>query len=148
MAVKLEETFSDCAHCGAQFRVLNSVQRYCSSKCRGKASYKANSAKEKIRTDEYKRKNPLVAKGIKLKRYYGITTDQYYAMNASQNGVCKICNKTCKTGRELAVDHCHVSGKIRGLLCSNCNTGLGAFKDNTESLEAAIKYLKEQEGAN
>jgi hypothetical protein len=49
---------------------------------------------------------------------------------------------------DLAVDHCHTTGKIRGLLCSKCNPALGAFNDNIEILNSAIKYLKEYETKN
>lgn len=50
--------------------------------------------------------------------------------------------------RRLFVDHCHKTNKIRGLLCINCNNGLGAFKDNVFSLNRAIQYLKENNGDN
>ena len=96
--------------------------------------------------DEWKRKNARKAKEIKLKRYYGITANQYYAMSTSQGDVCKICKGKCKTGRELSVDHCHTIGKIRGLLCSNCNSGLGSFKDNVELMAEGIKYLENSNG--
>ena len=63
-------------------------------------------------------------------------------MFKKQNGVCAICKKECITGRRLAVDHNHVTGKNRGLLCTNCNTSLGGFKDDILYLEAAIRYLQ------
>jgi len=64
-----------------------------------------------------------------------------------QNGKCAICKKpeTRKTGnkiRELSIDHCHKTGKVRGLLCDSCNNGLGRFKDSVKLLESALKYLK------
>ena len=56
---------------------------------------------------------------------------------------CEICGKSREeNGKKLAVDHCHETGKVRGSLCSMCNKGLGSFKDNTESLKEAIKYLE------
>ena len=146
MAVRLEETLSQCKHCNSSFIVKNSVQTFCSKSCRKKAYYLANAETEKLRTDKYKANNPLVAKGIKLKRY-GITTDTYYQMLKSQNGVCKICSQACLTGRELCVDHCHTTGKVRGLLCGKCNSGLGSFNDNIQSLKMAIEYL-EDKGVN
>lgn len=57
--------------------------------------------------------------------------------------VCQICNKK-DPRRSLAIDHCHKTGIIRGLLCDNCNKALGCFKDSIENLENAIKYLKEK----
>jgi len=79
------------------------------------------------------------------KRTYGITSDQYNKMLEDQNGVCKICFTGCLTKRRLAVDHCHVTGKVRGLLCVKCNSVLGQVGDNIKILEEAIKYLKEHQ---
>lgn len=58
-----------------------------------------------------------------------------------QGGVCAICKEKPKNGR-LAIDHLHGTDKVRGLLCSPCNTALGLFKDDPERLAAAIEYLK------
>lgn len=77
------------------------------------------------------------------KRMYGISLEDYNKMLKNQNEVCAICSKVCITGRALAVDHCHKTGKIRGLLCAHCNTALGRFNDDPVMLEKAIKYLKE-----
>ena len=71
----------------------------------------------------------------------------------SQNSVCAICgtdnplgegNTTTKREFSFAVDHCHDSGKIRGLLCNTCNRGLGFFKDRTDLLGSAMRYLQSQ----
>lgn len=67
-------------------------------------------------------------------------------MNAAQNGVCAICKKTCTCGRSLAVDHNHKTGKVRALLCSRCNRGLGLFMENPEYLNAAKEYLLHHDG--
>jgi len=72
---------------------------------------------------------------------YGLTPDQYSQMLEQQGGGCAICGVT-PNGKRLAVDHCHTTGKVRGLLCSPCNTGLGVFKDNTDLLHNAVKYLE------
>lgn len=79
-----------------------------------------------------------------LKRRYNITAAEYDMMLISQNHTCKICKDVCTTGRRLSVDHCHSTGAIRGLLCTNCNSGLGKFKDNPQLLAAAIKYLEDK----
>lgn len=78
-----------------------------------------------------------------FKRTYGITVAQYNDMLLKQNSLCKICNRTCPSGKLLAVDHCHVTGKVRGLLCAKCNMGLGYFEDNPNFLEIAVDYLKQ-----
>lgn len=79
-------------------------------------------------------------------KVYKINEEQYYEMLASQNYACKICgseynnNNRC-TSNKLFIDHCHTTGKVRGLLCSKCNHGLGQFNDNPEQLQKAIDYL-------
>jgi hypothetical protein len=65
-------------------------------------------------------------------------------MYINQNGLCYICQSD-NNGRLLAVDHDHITGNIRHLLCINCNLGLGNFKDNQELLIKAVLYLKEFE---
>ena len=71
---------------------------------------------------------------------YGLTFNQYMDMRALQNDCCKICGLKSAW---LNIDHCHKSGKVRGLLCHNCNVGLGNFKDNTTFMQNAIHYLQE-----
>lgn len=80
-------------------------------------------------------------KDARLKSYFGINLDIYKTMLSEQNNVCAICRQSCKTGRDLAVDHCHSTGKVRGLLCCKCNNGVGSFNDNIEIMKRAIKYI-------
>ena len=86
------------------------------------------------------------AKDNRLKNMYGISLDDFNRMFDEQNGVCLICKRpeSCNDGRRFNVDHCHVTGDVRGLLCNNCNKGLGHFKDNTLLLHNAIKYLNKE----
>jgi Recombination endonuclease VII len=83
---------------------------------------------------------------VMYKRKYGISLDTYNDMLKTQGGVCEICEQSCKSGRRLAVDHCHTTNKVRGLLCSACNQGLGLFKDSPELMLKAIQYLKDRYG--
>jgi len=76
------------------------------------------------------------------KRLYGVTSEMYQEMLLKQNFKCKICD-TDNTKYALNVDHCHKSGKVRGLLCQCCNRGIGYLKDSEKILEKAISYLKE-----
>lgn len=78
-----------------------------------------------------------------LKRKYNITLDDYQKLLKKQNGECAICGQISSESRTLDVDHCHKSGKIRGLLCPNCNVGLGNFQDNILLLQKASLYLME-----
>lgn len=89
-----------------------------------------------------------------IARIHGLTIDQYDELLKNQDNLCSICNKKeTRKGRDgktltpLCIDHCHScedNGKyiIRGLLCHDCNTGIGKFKDSIELLEKAIHYLK------
>ena len=78
-----------------------------------------------------------------LKRKYGITLDIYNDMLKNQKGVCKICKQLCKSGKVLAVDHCHQTGKVRGLLCATCNTGLGRIEAYLRNPKPWDDYLAE-----
>jgi len=72
----------------------------------------------------------------------GCTPEMYDKKYTEQEGCCKICKRHRDEFKaSLAADHCHKTGKIRGLLCASCNRALGLFRDNTESLMEAIKYL-------
>ena len=73
---------------------------------------------------------------------FGINADQYEAMLIEQNHGCAICGKPDICNRDLAVDHCHFTKKVRGLLCTNCNMALGKFQDDLQNLLNAVEYLK------
>ena len=95
-------------------------------------------AAERMR--EYRQENPTKFRGYELKRSYGISVEDYDRMLEKQGGKCAICGEV-DDHHSLAVDHCHETGAVRGLLCSLCNRGLGLFKDRADLLTAAIKHL-------
>jgi Recombination endonuclease VII len=70
-------------------------------------------------------------------RTYGITLDDYRMMVSQQEGRCRICTEY----KPLVVDHCHDTGKVRGLLCSQCNRAMGLFGDDPIRLQSAVQYL-------
>jgi len=79
---------------------------------------------------------------------YGITVDEILAMESEQRNLCAICKKP-ETSRgnnqmvkSLSVDHCHETGKVRGLLCNNCNRAIGLLGDDVDTLLNAIEYLR------
>lgn len=79
-----------------------------------------------------------------IKRRFGLTEEQYDAMASAQANLCAICmqNRSVRPTFKLSVDHDHESGAIRGLLCSNCNIGLGHFDDSPSLLRAAADYIE------
>jgi hypothetical protein len=77
----------------------------------------------------------------RLKKY-GLTPEKFEAMVAAQNGVCAICAEECSTGDALSVDHDHVTGAVRALLCRKCNSAIGMLRDSVELAAKALGYLK------
>lgn len=114
--------------------------------------YHAN--KEKV-DDSLKKYNQKPTTGYKkfvasLMRQFSITVDEYAKMFDKQKGACKICSSplicfdgTKRDSERPTVDHCHETGKVRGLLCHKCNSGLGLFNDNPELLQRAINYIND-----
>lgn len=84
------------------------------------------------------------SKDSSLLSKYDISLSDYNKLICDQSGRCAICDTTEPKGRRnvFVVDHCHKTGKVRGLLCNHCNTGIGKLKDNIELLQKAISYLK------
>jgi hypothetical protein len=73
---------------------------------------------------------------------YGLLAGEYLLIKAAQGGVCAICQRAKGTTKNLAVDHNHKTGEVRGLLCDRCNQTLGHFRDDTRCLHRAIAYLE------
>lgn len=98
-------------------------------------------ASEARRYQKHRSKRLRVARDVALKRKYGISLSEYESMAESQNGRCAICD-SLPDKKGLAVDHCHDSGRVRGLLCNKCNAALGFFRDDPERVGAAMAYLR------
>lgn len=109
-----------------------------------KVCAKKGVARHKKREYEYARALGADArKDANLKRHYKMSLREYDAMLAAQASSCAICGrKPEEFNRAFAVDHDHASGLIRGILCPDCNRGLGGFHDSVELLTKAIDYLK------
>jgi len=90
--------------------------------------------------------NKNKAKDTRLKANYGIGLNEYNARLLAQDYMCPICNKQLKEGSfgpdSPVVDHCHTSGDVRGIICNECNRGLGYFRDNPIALYNAAIYLE------
>ncbi len=101
-----------------------------------KDSQSWNSKKGSIEYKDYIRNS-------QLQRAYGISLEEYNLLFQKQAGKCAVCGRhQVELGKGLYVDHCHTTGTVRGLLCSNCNTGIGLFKDSIEIFYQAIGYLE------
>lgn len=110
----------------------------------GKKYYMASCKKCRNNVNSVNRKQSKHYRKRDLIRDYGLTLPEYNDMIEIQESKCLICGTHLKDLlRGLCVDHCHTTGKVRGLLCHNCNSGLGLFKDNIEFLKSAILYLQE-----
>lgn len=131
----------DCARKKRQYR--DDPQRHRDRKV---AEYWANREKKKEQRHRlYWMRQPTY--GSQSFRKYGMTVGEYDTMFAAQAGKCAICRQpetATRLGkvRKLCVDHDHETGRIRGLLCSDCNFGIGMLKENPQILEAAAKYLE------
>lgn len=138
-----------CKECGLIFNPFCGGSKFCLD-CTEKV--KASRRKQHADYERARRaKDPIRQYKIKadwdLRTKYGIDYDTYLEMEESQGKACAICGDKDPNGRgvlrKFAVDHCHTTGKVRGLLCAYCNTALGLFKENTDVMMLAIEYLKE-----
>jgi hypothetical protein len=98
---------------------------------------------------QYRKASPELEKARALRADFGISLEKYSQMLEAQIGLCAICKQPETHKRDgkvkaLAVDHHHGTGKIRGLLCSDCNTGIGKLKDDVNVLSNAIDYLRKR----
>jgi hypothetical protein len=90
--------------------------------------------------------SPEVQRKANLKKRYGITPEDYDRLLEKQNHSCGSCGRTKPSGHgRFHVDHCHTTGKVRGLLCHHCNNGIGNLGDTYQSLQSAAYYLSQFE---
>ena len=123
-------SMKQCEYCEEEFEPRRKDQKYCRKKCCDYASErKTGSMKRRARRYFWKTNN------------INIDMETYNKMFEACQGKCEICGRL-PTNHTLNVDHCHKTGKIRGLLCCSCNQGLGYFFDSPENLVAAAKYLQ------
>lgn len=106
-------------------------------------SYECKSCAKERSKSRKRNRDPVEAKRNNLRRY-GLTLEDFNNLVKKQNGCCAICREPCPN---LHVDHCHLSFRNRGLLCTSCNKALGFFKDRIDLLEAAIEYLRKHQYA-
>lgn len=144
--------------CGCAKRVPKDIQKQNIKEY--KAQYFQDNKEKIIKRNKERRKNEdkIVNINYHLKSKYNTTLEEIEAYYIIQQGKCFICNKNLKTSwifgvrdnpkgsDTMCIDHNHKTGKVRGLLCFNCNIALGFFKDDIKSLKMAVKYLEMEEG--
>lgn len=163
--------FKKCEHCGNEFEVRRKDTKWCSALCAGrnfrslngdrrrqqkrewdeqnkdhKKNYERNALKDKEQLRNYR-------KNYSLKRYFGISLDQYNELLEKQGYRCAICDaEEPKSGRKFAVDHAHKAspyipeGAVRGLLCWQCNTKVIGKFTNPDTFQRAADYLRQHTG--
>lgn len=140
-----------CIPCDKKRRKLWDCNNPRRSLLRARSYYKKNREKLLAYNSEWAKKNKIRKLDKQMQYTHGITLAEYNAMVIYQNGLCLICKRaeTAVTAngtiQRLSIDHCHKTGKIRGLLCMACNHGLGNFRDDTQRMLAAIQYLIEHQ---
>lgn len=112
-------------------------------KAEGAARVRRNPEPHRAAVRRWQRRNPDKVRAQRLAIEYGIVPEEYDALLRRQAGVCAICGAACPKYSNLSVDHCHKTGRVRGLLCDPCNNGLGRFGDDPDRLVAAADYLRQ-----
>ena len=123
-----------CTKCG-QSKPLDS---YYLVNSKSKGIFRKAQCKDCIKSAKRAAHKPGDGREFFLKRRYGLTQADYDVMFSECGGVCEICKQPSTL---LEVDHCHSTGKVRGLLCNRCNKALGMFKDDISNFQNAITYL-------
>lgn len=122
------------------------IESKCRSCCRARsrayraANHEALKVKWRAASVKYRDRHPGHARELHLKRAYGITVAEYESRLRDQHGVCAICERPPGKKR-LHVDHAHETNRVRGILCSKCNRGIGNFAHNPKLLQRATAYL-------
>jgi len=100
---------------------------------------------------EYYANNRLASKGYMIKHKFGLTLEEFESILKNQKNKCAICKMKLEVHKERnitktrpCIDHCHITKKVRGILCAQCNRGLGHFNDDIKMLKKAIRYLSNQ----
>jgi hypothetical protein len=157
-----------CGWCGKQHEARNPKTKWCSGLCKTRAAEARRAAKAAARpprrclkcgAEVAHRTGRAVCADCKVDRRpyfaekerertlrkYGLAEAEWHAMLAAQGGLCAICRTDTPGGRgeRWHIDHDHATNRVRGLLCHNCNVGIGNFQDSPELLEQAARYLRE-----
>lgn len=131
-----------CKSCRREYKRAEYVIHRDKVQARNKRWYERNRESQIFRTSRNARQNAPARRDARFRRTYGVSLVEIEAIREAQGGVCAICRDPKRPGRKsLCVDHCHRTGRVRGLLCHQCNKAIGLFGDSPSHLHAAIAYL-------
>lgn len=134
--------------CDGTFERTHRARIYCDRRCMGRATrhrrrLRPDWPEERARLTaiEAERARRPEVKERRLRRLYGLSYAEYQEMFAAQEGRCAICGQT--QARDLVVDHCHDTGRVRALLCGPCNSAIGLLGEDPERIRRAARYIEE-----
>lgn len=142
-----------CRCCGKRIEYsIPQKFKFCSDRCSkektpeslekqrlSKAKWLSNNREKVNESRKVNRKTPYLSRLEVLRNKYGLSEEDYESIRDVQKGRCAICGKSLEPP---CVDHCHETGRVRGLLCVGCNTAIGQFKDDVEVMKKAIDYIE------
>jgi hypothetical protein len=140
-----------CRDCVSEYSAARYASRpdvQTATRARAKVWRKANPDKAarqvRLRRQRMRIENPARLDALRRKQLlawrYGLTVEEYDALWAAQGERCSICREVPL--KRISVDHCHITGRVRGLLCTRCNFGIGNLRDDPDFLQRAIEYLR------
>jgi len=135
-------------HCIVKAKIKNQMWEISCKHCGGIHIQNQREIKNNAHTRQCEKQKPYNWSGLEredaiIRRQYGISMEQFDALLEFQGGKCALCSKPIdELRRRMNIDHDHKNGKVRGILCSGCNTGLGQLGDNVEGLKKALYYLE------
>lgn len=136
----------NCTNELARIRYNNNAEHYRSKRRESKKEYDRKRYATMLAEGRKPNKDPIKEKKRYLMHKYGITIEEYFALLEADNYQCAICgaHESDRKDKKLVIDHCHSSGKVRGILCHKCNLILGNANDLISTLEQAVIYLRDR----
>lgn len=140
---------ADCAHCGPGVPIRPRTSN--PDKPEWRCNHPGDRSRRGVRNPEDVRQQKIryrksTGKTTEKARKYGLSRAEYERMREEQGNKCAVCKEPPPDNRALPIDHCHKTGKVRGLLCNRCNLALGMFGDDIELLRSAVAYLTRCQG--
>lgn len=132
---------AQCKKCVAEYKAKLYKKNEAVEKEKRRNNYKIKQEYYRDKARIHYRNNSKESNFKRRLKKYGITEKQYYELFEKQNKCCAIC-KSSNSSKDYAIHHCHNTGIVRGILCDNCNTGIGLLKEDIEIINSAVMYLK------